>query len=63
MKNTRMLLILALAIISGLAAGYSALRYLGDRPCPSRPPGTVRPFRWFWLGKISPSVPSWRSLT
>lgn len=31
MKNTRVLIILALAIISGLAAGYSALRYLGDR--------------------------------
>jgi pilus assembly protein CpaB len=34
MKNTRMLLILALAIICGLAAGYSALRYLSDRPTP-----------------------------
>lgn len=34
MKNTRMILLLALAIISGLAAGYSALRYLNDRPVP-----------------------------
>jgi len=32
MKNMRMLLILALAIISGLAAGYAALQYLDDRP-------------------------------
>ncbi len=32
MKNTRMLLILALATIFGLAAGYSALRYLNERP-------------------------------
>jgi len=30
--NTRLLLILALATIFGLAAGYSALRYLGNRP-------------------------------
>jgi len=30
--NTRVLLILALAIIFGLAAGYSALRYLNSRP-------------------------------
>ena len=34
MRNTRMLLILALAIISGLAAGYAALQYLDDRPPP-----------------------------
>lgn len=32
MKNMRMLLILALAIISGLVAGYAALQYLNDRP-------------------------------
>ena len=32
MKNTRMLLILALATIFGLAAGYAALRYLNERP-------------------------------
>lgn len=32
MKNTRVLLITALAIIFGLAAGYSALRYLNTRP-------------------------------
>ena len=32
MKNMRMLLILALAIVSGLAAGYAALQYLDDRP-------------------------------
>lgn len=32
MKNMRMLLILVLAIISGLAAGYAALQYLADRP-------------------------------
>ena len=32
MKNSRMLLILALAIIFGLAAGYSALRYVSARP-------------------------------
>jgi len=31
MKNTRVMMILALAIIMGLAAGYSALQYLGDR--------------------------------
>ena len=39
MKNTRMLLVLALAIIFGLAAGYSALQYLSDQPtvnCPGR---------------------------
>lgn len=34
MKSTRMIFILTLAIISGLAAGYSALRYLNDRPVP-----------------------------
>jgi pilus assembly protein CpaB len=34
MKTTRVLLILALAVISGLAAGYAALRYLSDRPMP-----------------------------
>ena len=32
MNNTRMLLILVLATIFGLAAGYSALRYLKSRP-------------------------------
>ena len=32
MKNMRMLLILVLAIVSGLAAGYAALQYLDDRP-------------------------------
>jgi len=32
MQNTRMLLILALAIVCGLAAGYAALQYLDDRP-------------------------------
>jgi len=32
MQNTRMLLILALAIVSGLGAGYAALQYLDDRP-------------------------------
>jgi pilus assembly protein CpaB len=32
MKNARVFLILALAIICGLAAGYAALRYLNDRP-------------------------------
>ncbi len=32
MKNTRVFLLLALAIICGLAAGYAALRYLSDRP-------------------------------
>ena len=32
MKNTRVLLILALAAIFGLAAGYSALNYLRNRP-------------------------------
>lgn len=32
MKNSRLLLIAALAIILGLAAGYTALRYLNDRP-------------------------------
>jgi pilus assembly protein CpaB len=32
MKTTRVLLILGLAAISGLAAGYSALRYLSERP-------------------------------
>jgi len=30
--NTRVLLILAIAILSGVAAGYSALRYLNSRP-------------------------------
>lgn len=34
MKNTRVLLILVLAIVTGLGAGYSALRYLSDRPTP-----------------------------
>jgi len=34
MKMTRVLLILALAVLSGLAAGYAALRYMGDRPMP-----------------------------
>lgn len=34
MKNTRMLLVLALAVISGLGAGYSALQYMNDRPTP-----------------------------
>lgn len=34
MKNRRVLLILALAVISGLGAGYSALQYLDDRPTP-----------------------------
>lgn len=37
MKSTRLLLILALAVVLGLAAGYSALRYLGDRPTPVVP--------------------------
>ena len=32
MKNTRVLLIFALAAIFGLAAGYSALNYLRNRP-------------------------------
>jgi len=32
MKNKRVLLILALAIISGLGAGYSPLQYLDERP-------------------------------
>ena len=32
MKNLRTLLILVLAILSGLAAGYAALQYLSDRP-------------------------------
>ncbi len=40
MKNTRVLLILALAIISGLGAGYSALQYLDDRPGPLMAAGT-----------------------
>lgn len=31
MKNTRVLVIMAVAIIMGLAAGYSALQYLNDR--------------------------------
>lgn len=34
MKSRRMLLILVLAVCSGLAAGYSALLYLRDRPTP-----------------------------
>jgi pilus assembly protein CpaB len=34
-----MLLILALAVISGLGAGYSALNYLGDRATPLTPDG------------------------
>jgi pilus assembly protein CpaB len=34
MKMTRVLLILALAGISGLAAGYAALQYLSNRPMP-----------------------------
>jgi pilus assembly protein CpaB len=34
MKTTRVLLILVLALLSGLAAGYAALRYLSDRPAP-----------------------------
>ena len=34
MKTTRVLLILALAIMAGLAAGYAALRYVNDRPMP-----------------------------
>lgn len=34
MKTTRVLLILALAIVAGLAAGYAALRYVSDRPMP-----------------------------
>ncbi len=37
MKSTRLLLILALAALFGLAAGYSALRYLSDRPTPVVP--------------------------
>lgn len=32
MKTTRVLLILALALLSGLAAGYAALRYVSGRP-------------------------------
>ena len=40
MKNTRVLLIVALAVISGLGAGYSALRYLSDRPTPLPGVGT-----------------------
>jgi pilus assembly protein CpaB len=43
MKNTRMLLILALAVISGLGAGYSALNYLGDRSTPLTPDGDGDP--------------------
>jgi pilus assembly protein CpaB len=39
MKNTRLLLVLALAIIFGLAAGYSALRYLSDQPTAIAPSG------------------------
>jgi pilus assembly protein CpaB len=39
MKNTRMLLVLALAVIFGLAAGYSALQYLRDRPTEMAPNG------------------------
>lgn len=42
MKNTRVLLIVALAVISGLGAGYSALRYLSDRPTPLAGVGTGR---------------------
>jgi pilus assembly protein CpaB len=34
MKTTRVLLILALAILCGLAAGYAALRYLSERSAP-----------------------------
>lgn len=34
MRNTRLFLILAVAIISGLVAGYSAIRYLRERPTP-----------------------------
>ncbi|MBT8395701.1 MAG: Flp pilus assembly protein CpaB [Gemmatimonadetes bacterium] len=34
MKNLRTLTVIGLAIIFGLAAGYSALRYLSDRPTP-----------------------------
>ena len=34
MKTTRVLLILGLAILSGLAAGYAALRYISDRSTP-----------------------------
>jgi len=34
MKMTRVLLILSLALLSGLAAGYAALRFLSDRPTP-----------------------------
>ena len=43
MKNTRMLLILALAVISGLGAGYSALNYVGDRSTPLTPDGDGNP--------------------
>lgn len=32
MKNARVFLLLAVAIVCGLAAGYAALRYLSDRP-------------------------------
>ena len=32
MKNTRVLVIVALAVLFGSAAGYSALRYLNNRP-------------------------------
>jgi len=39
MKNTRMLLIMALAIIFGLGAGYSALNYLGENSTPLLPSG------------------------
>ena len=34
MRRKRTLLVLLLAIGSGLLAGYSALRYLRDRPTP-----------------------------
>jgi pilus assembly protein CpaB len=34
MRNTRTLLVLVLAIVSGLVAGYAALTYLSDRPTP-----------------------------
>jgi len=43
MKNTRMLLILALAVICGLGAGYSALQYLNDRPSAVLPAGSGNP--------------------
>jgi len=42
MKNNRLLLIIALAVISGLGAGYSALRYLNQRPTTLPGAGTER---------------------